>query len=316
VSLIVTEALTMRYGGRVTALDGLTVSIEPGIIGLVGANGAGKSTLIKILLGLLPPTSGTAAVLGLDPVGDGERVRARVGYMPEHDCLPPDLIAAELVTHLARISGLPRTAARERASEALRHVGLYEERYRQVGGYSTGMKQRVKLAQALVHDPDLLLLDEPTNGLDPAGRDAMLELIRRIGTEFGISIVVCSHLLGEVERICDTLVAIDAGRLLRADRISSMTEATGVLVVEVDEGVDELAAALSGLEPRRDGAALLVPLVPASERSAGAGDAVAIADETYDRVLRAVAELDLPLHRLDQRHHRVAELFATTEAAS
>jgi ABC-2 type transport system ATP-binding protein len=309
VSLIVTEALTMRYGGRVTALDGLTVSVEPGIIGLVGANGAGKSTLIKILLGLLQPTRGTATVLGLDPLRDGERVRARVGYMPEHDCLPPDLIAAELVTHLARISGLPRTAARERASEALRHVGLYEERYRQVGGYSTGMKQRVKLAQALVHDPDLLLLDEPTNGLDPAGRDAMLELIRRIGTEFGISIVVCSHLLGEVERICDTLVAIDAGRLLRADRISSMTEATGVLVVEVDEGLEQLAAELSGLEPRRDGDALLVPLV---------------GDETYDQVLRTVAELDLPLHRLDQRHHRVAELFgaeadrhySATEAAS
>jgi len=305
----VTEALTMRYGGRVTALDGLTVSVEPGIIGLVGANGAGKSTLIKILLGLLQPTRGTATVLGLDPLRDGERVRARVGYMPEHDCLPPDLIAAELVTHLARISGLPRTAARERASEALRHVGLYEERYRQVGGYSTGMKQRVKLAQALVHDPDLLLLDEPTNGLDPAGRDAMLELIRRIGTEFGISIVVCSHLLGEVERICDTLVAIDAGRLLRADRISSMTEATGVLVVEVDEGLEQLAAELSGLEPRRDGDALLVPLV---------------GDETYDQVLRTVAELDLPLHRLDQRHHRVAELFgaeadrhySATEAAS
>jgi ABC-2 type transport system ATP-binding protein len=157
------------------------------------------------------------------------------------------------------------------------------------------MKQRVKLAQALVHDPDLLLLDEPTNGLDPAGRDAMLELIRRIGTEFGISIVVCSHLLGEVERICDTLVAIDAGRLLRADRISSMTGATGVLVVEVDEGAEELVAALSGLELRRDGGTLLVPLV---------------GDETYDQVLRAVAELDLPLHRLDQRHHRVAELFA------
>ena len=143
--------------------------------------------------------------------------------MPEHDCLPPDLAAAEFVTHMARISGLPRTAARERASEALRHVGLYEERYRQIGGYSTGMKQRVKLAQALVHDPDLLLLDEPTNGLDPAGRDAMLALIHRIGTEFGISVVVCSHLLGEVERICDSLVAIDGGRLLRADRIAAMT---------------------------------------------------------------------------------------------
>jgi ABC-2 type transport system ATP-binding protein len=295
VSLIATEQLTMRYGGRVTALDDLTVAVEPGIIGLVGANGAGKSTLLKILLGLLPPTSGSARVLGLDPVAEPEQVRARVGYMPEHDCLPPDLIAAELVTHLARISGLPKTAARERASETLRHVGLYEERYRQVGGYSTGMKQRVKLAQSLVHDPDLLLLDEPTNGLDPAGREAMLQLISRIGTEFGISIVVCSHLLGEVERICDTLVAIDAGKLLRADRISSMTGATGVLVVEVDEGVEELAAELSGLQPRRDGAALLVPL---------------LGDETYDQVLRAVANLDLPLHRLDQRHHRVAELFS------
>jgi ABC-2 type transport system ATP-binding protein len=298
--LIETDSLTMRYGGRVTALDGLTVRVEPGIVGLVGANGAGKSTLIKILLGLLPPTSGTARVLGLDPLAQAEQVRARVGYMPEHDCLPPDLIAAELVTHLARVSGLPRTAARERASEALRHVGLYEERYRQVGGYSTGMKQRVKLAQALVHDPDLLLLDEPTNGLDPGGRDAMLELISRIGADFGISIVVCSHLLGEVERICDTMVAIDAGRLLRADRISSMTGATGVLVVEVDEGTDDLAAALADLAPRADGRALLVPLT---------------SEDTYDLVLRAVADLDLPLHRLDQRHHRVAELFATEAEA-
>jgi ABC-2 type transport system ATP-binding protein len=296
VSLIVTEALTMRYPGRVTALDGLTLDVGPGIIGLVGANGAGKSTLLKILLGLLRATSGSVRLLGMDPVRQPERVRARVGYMPEHDCLPPDLIAAELVTHLARISGLPKTAARERASEALRHVGLYEERYRQIGGYSTGMKQRVKLAQALVHDPDVLLLDEPTNGLDPTGREAMLELIARIGGEFGISIVVCSHLLGEVERICDTLVAIDAGRLLRADRISAMTGATGVLVVEVDEGTEQLAAALSDLDPQPDGRVLLIPVT---------------GDDTYDRVVRAVVDLDLPLHRLDQRHHRVAELFAT-----
>jgi ABC-2 type transport system ATP-binding protein len=296
VSLIVTEALTMRYPGRVTALDDLTLDVGPGIIGLVGANGAGKSTLLKILLGLLRATSGSVRLLGMDPVRQPERVRARVGYMPEHDCLPPDLIAAELVTHLARISGLPKTAARERASEALRHVGLYEERYRQIGGYSTGMKQRVKLAQALVHDPDVLLLDEPTNGLDPTGREAMLELIARIGGEFGISIVVCSHLLGEVERICDTLVAIDAGRLLRADRISAMTGATGVLVVEVDEGTEQLAAALSDLDPQPDGRVLLIPVT---------------GDDTYDRVVRAVVDLDLPLHRLDQRHHRVAELFAT-----
>src|SRR4051795_2912156 len=233
--MLSTQGLSKSYGA-VTALDGLSVDVEPGIVGLVGANGAGKSTLIKIMLGLLPATSGLVRVLGLDPLVDGDQVRAKVGYMPEHDCLPPDLAAAEFVTHMARISGLPRTAARERASEALRHVGLYEERYRQIGGYSTGMKQRVKLAQALVHDPDLLLLDEPTNGLDPAGRDAMLALIQRIGTEFGISVVVCSHLLGEVERICDWLVAIDGGRLLRSARIESMTTAIDVLVVEVAEG--------------------------------------------------------------------------------
>jgi ABC-2 type transport system ATP-binding protein len=181
-------------------------------------------------------------------------------------------------------------------------VGLYEERYRQIGGYSTGMKQRVKLAQALVHDPDLLLLDEPTNGLDPAGRDAMLALVQRIGTEFGISVVVCSHLLGEVERICDSLIAIEGGRLLRADRISAMTEASDVLAVEVSEGTQELAAELARLDltVKQDGRLLLVVLPD---------------DSSYDRILRAVADLELPLHRLDQRRHRVAELFASKEKA-
>ena len=299
-SLIVTQGLTKTYGTQVTALHDLTVAVEPGIIGLVGANGAGKSTFIKIMLGLIAPTGGQVRVFDIDPTVDPDRVRAKVGYMPEHDALPPDVSAAEFVTHLGRISGLPRTAARERASEALRHVGLYEERYRQIGGYSTGMKQRVKLAQALVHDPDLLLLDEPTNGLDPAGRDSMLALVHRIGNEFGISVVVCSHLLGEVERICDSLVAIEGGRLLRADRISTMTAASDVLAVEVSEGTDELYAALDKLElpVRRDGRLLLVELA---------------SDRAYDRILQAVADLDLPLHRLDQRRHRVAELFTPRE---
>ncbi|GAA1398280.1 ABC transporter ATP-binding protein [Catellatospora coxensis] len=297
-ALIATQSLTKTYPGGVTALSDLTLSVEPGIIGLVGANGAGKSTMIKTLLGLLTPTSGQAQVLGLDPTTAGEQVRARVGYMPEHDCLPPDMIAAEFVTHMGRMTGLPRTVARERASEALRHVGLYEERYRQIGGYSTGMKQRVKLAQALVHDPDLLLLDEPTNGLDPAGRDAMLTLIHRIGTEFGISVVVCSHLLGEIERICDSLIAIEGGRLLRADRVDAMTTGTDVLAIEVAEGTDELSAALAqrGLTATAEGRMLLVPLAD---------------EDTYDLILRTVADLDLPLHRLDQRRHRVAELFST-----
>ena len=210
-TVIETTSLTKVYPGGVTALGGLTVAFAPGITGLIGANGAGKSTLIKILLGLLVPTQGMAKVLGNDAVKDGERIRQLVGYMPEHDCLPPDVSATEFVSHMGRMSGLPATVARERAAEALRHVGLHEERYRQIGTYSTGMKQRVKLAQALVGDPRLLLLDEPTNGLDPAGRNAMLELIEKIGAEFGISIVVASHLLGEIERICDHLVAIEAG---------------------------------------------------------------------------------------------------------
>jgi len=296
VPLIQTQSLTKRYP-RVTALDRLTVDVESGIVGLVGANGAGKSTLIKILLGLLAPTEGSVRVLGMDPATEGEAIRARIGYMPEHGSLPPDMVAAEFVTHMARISGLPRTAARERASEALRHVGLYEERYRQIGGYSTGMKQRVTLAQALVHDPDLLLLDEPTNGLDPGGREEMLGLVQKIGTEFGISVLVCSHLLGEVERICEWLVAIDAGKLLRAERISSMTQQRDALVVEVDEGAERLLARLveSGLGARRVGRELVVPLE---------------SDDTFDLIISAVAALDLPLHRLDRRRHGIAELFA------
>ncbi len=204
-------------------------------------------------------------MLGHDCVTDGFAIRTLTGYMPEHDCLPPDVTATELVTHLGRMSGLPATAARERAADSLRHVGLYEERYRQIGTYSTGMKQRVKLAQALVGDPRLLLLDEPTNGLDPAGRTAMLELIARIGAEFGISILVASHLLGEIEQICDQLVAIDGGRLLRADTISSVTQASAVLLVEVDEGI-ELLAGRAGQARAEPGAVPARPAGPAGRR--------------------------------------------------
>jgi len=299
-AVIRTDALTKRYPGEVTALAGLTVDIHPGITGLVGANGAGKSTLIKILLGLLPPTSGRAVVLGHNVAASGERIRTLTGYMPEHDCLPPDVTGTELVTHLGRMSGLPATAAKERAADSLRHVGMYEERYRQTGTYSTGMKQRVKLAQALVGDPRLLLLDEPTIGLDPAGRRSMLDLISRIGAEFGISIVVSSHLLGEIEQICDHLVVIDGGRLLRSDTMTSFTQVSQVLVIEVDEGIAALQAELAtrGLEPRRSGRGLLVRID---------GDA------TYDRVRDAVADLGLPLNRLEQQRRRVEELFRDHE---
>jgi ABC-2 type transport system ATP-binding protein len=296
VALISVRSLTKRYPGGVTALDGLTVDIDRGIVGLVGSNGAGKSTLLKILLGLIDPTTGGATVFDLDVRTKGTDIRQYVGYMPEHDCLPPDASATDVVSHLALISGLPRTAARERTAEVLRHVGLYEERYRAIGGYSTGMKQRVKLAQALVHDPRLLLLDEPTNGLDPAGRDDMLELILRTGREFGIAIIVASHLLGEIERVCNFLVAIEGGKLLRAAPLGDFTEQTGFLSIEVEDGSEALAARLTsaGLTATVDGRYVVVTM--SDERP-------------YDLVRDTVADLGLPLVRMEQRRHRLEDLF-------
>jgi ABC-2 type transport system ATP-binding protein len=305
--LISTRALTKRYPGGVTALDALSVEIGEGVIGLVGANGAGKSTLIKILLGLLEPTDGEATVLDLDTRTDGARIRELVGYMPEHDCLPPDVSATEFVSHMARVSGLPAGAARERTADVLRHVGLYEERYRPIGGYSTGMKQRVKLAQSLVHDPRLLFLDEPTNGLDPAGRDEMLGLIERIGRDFGIAVVVASHLLGEIERVAGWLVAIDAGRLLRTAPLTSFTERTGQLVVETEDEADPLAERLvaRGLEATATGRMLLVEIA-----SARGGDF-----DVYDAVRDDAVTLGLPLVRIEHRRHQLEDLFRDEGAA-
>ncbi|MER6513120.1 ABC transporter ATP-binding protein [Nonomuraea sp. NPDC048881] len=293
--ILATEGLTKRFP-TVTAVDGLTVTVGSGVTGLVGANGAGKSTLIKMLLGLLPPSQGAARVLDLDVTAQGAEIRRLVGYMPEHECLPPDVSATELVVHLARISGLPRTAARERAADVLRHVGLAEERYRPIGGYSTGMKQRVKLAQALVHDPKLVFLDEPTNGLDPRGRDEMLTLIRRIGTEFGISVLVTSHLLGELERICDHVIVIDGGRLLRSSAISEFTQATQTVTVEVEDGLEPLARRLTetGQTVSQQGRLLVVKV---------------LGPETYDAVRDAAVDLDLCLIRLEQGRHRIEDVF-------
>jgi ABC-2 type transport system ATP-binding protein len=300
VPIIATDQLTKRYPG-VTALDRLTVEIEPGVVGLVGSNGAGKSTLIKILLGLADATSGRGSMLGLDVAADGWKIRERVGYMPEHDCLPGDVSATEFVVHMARMSGLPANAARERAADTLRHVGLYEERYRPIGGYSTGMKQRVKLAQALVHDPELVLLDEPTNGLDPVGRDEMLALIRRIRTDFGISVLVTSHLLGELERICDHVVIIDAGVLLRSSSTAEFTQASQKLALEVTDHTGEVARTLTaaGLDVTREGPLLVIELA---------------GEDTYDVVRDAVAQLGAGLVRLQPRRHKIAEVFEGSAA--
>lgn len=293
--LIETNALTRQYPG-VTALDNLTLTLEPGIIGLVGANGAGKSTLLKILLGLVSPSSGSAKVLGFDIGTEGTQLRQFVGYMPEHDCLSLDMTATEFVAHMAQISGLPRAAARERTADTLRHVGLFEERYRQMAGYSTGMKQRVKLAQALVHDPRVIFLDEPTNGLDPAGRDEMLELLSRTGREFGISIIMATHLLGEIERVCEQLVVIDAGVLVQQGALSGFTGATTTLDIEIEGDVTLIEQRLrdAGMEVLRDRSHLFI---------------VVEGEPPYDTIRDLVVELGLGLVRMRQQRRTLDELF-------
>jgi ABC-2 type transport system ATP-binding protein len=299
--VIRTRGLTKDYGS-VLALDDLSLDIGPGITGLVGANGAGKSTLIKVLLGLVPPTSGEATVLGLDVIGDAAAIRARVGYLPEHDCLPPDVSASDFVVHLGTMSGLPRVAARERAAEVLRHVGLAEERYRPMGGYSTGMKQRAKLAQALVHDPHLVLLDEPTNGLDPAARDDMLGLVQRVGQDFGFSVLVTSHLLGELERVSDNVVILDSGRLLRASQTRDFLDSTGTLLVEV---IGEDAQA-------RMGHALAAAGVPVQAR----GGLLALDPDpelgldVHDLIRDTAFDLGVGLVRIQADHRRIEDVFA------
>ena len=294
-SLIATRGLTKRFGS-VLALNDLNLGIEPGVIGLVGANGAGKSTLIKILLGLIEPTSGSAEMFGLDVATHGLSVRQLIGYMPEHDCLPLEISATEFVAHMAQVNGLPRAAARERTAETLRHVGLFEERYREMRGYSTGMRQRVKLAQALVHDPKLMLLDEPTNGLDPAGRDEMLDLILRIGSEFGISILMSSHLLTEIERVCTYLVVIESGRLVRSDSVATFTGRTEVLTVEVDGPVAGLANYLRehGYDAHEGSHMLELDLKD---------------DGAYDAIRDGAATLRVGLIRIEQRREHLEDLF-------
>jgi ABC-2 type transport system ATP-binding protein len=230
-----------RWYGTQQALHDVSLKLEPGRIGLLGPNGAGKSTLLKILLGLLPPSSGGGTVLGQplappdgrrgalslvrhDLLGSGMTMRRAIGYMPEADCLVPGLRGADYVALAGELYGMPRRQAQRRAHEVLTYLELEDARYRRVEEYSTGMKQRVKLAQALVHDPPVLLLDEPTSGLDPAGRDAMLELLLSLGRDHGKSFILCTHLLGDVERVCATAVILHRGRVLRQGSVSELCQ--------------------------------------------------------------------------------------------
>ena len=292
--LLAVSGLTKQYG-KLMALNDVSFSITDGITGILGENGAGKSTAIKILLGLTKPTSGTATVLGLD-ASQSVEARARIGYMPEHDCLPTLVSAAEFLTHMAEVSGLPPGMARTRAADTLRHVGLFEERYRAIGGYSTGMKQRVKLGQALVHDPVFVFLDEPTAGLDPAGREEMLTLIRKTHREFGISVLFSSHLMADVERTCDRIIVLQGGRLVQSGEVEQFTTETETVFIEVDTNRAGLVAALE----RRG-------VVVTTERS---GLTIEGPDESvYDHVRDAVVEAQAPLRRMAPRRRALTELF-------
>lgn len=298
--IIEATGLTKRYGKQ-TAIGGLDVAIPPGAIGLLGANGAGKTTFLRLLLGLTLPDSGTASVLGYDTRRDPIRIRQYVGFMPESDCLPRDTTAADFVGHMAEMSGLPSRKARQRAADVLYHVGLDEERYRLIKGFSTGMKQRVKLAQALVHDPGLVFLDEPTNGLDPAGRDEMLALISRIHEQLGISVVVSSHILEDIERVCSFVVIIDGGRLLLARPIDDHSASEGEILLQVDADREQFAGELAarGLRVRQlEGGASGPELGVAPD-----------ADTSYDIIRDTVAEMNLGLRSLRPRSSSLEEVY-------
>ena len=224
--VVTLDGVTVAYG-RNTALRGVTTTFAAGAVGLLGPNGAGKSTMIKALLGFVVPTTGRMKVLGLDVAEAPLAIRARVGYMPETDAHIPGMNAVQFVAYCGELAGLPRVDAMQRAHEVLFYVGLGEARYRNLETYSTGMKQRIKLAQALVHDPDLLFLDEPTNGMDPKGRDEMLELVRDLAHNKGVNLILCSHLLPDVEYTCDYVVVMDKGSIATSGPIDALKQPRG-----------------------------------------------------------------------------------------
>ncbi len=241
--VIETQGLSKLYGHQ-RALDGVNLEVAPGAIGLLGPNGAGKSTFMKCLLQLQPITSGSAKLLGREVGQEGREIRKRVGYTPEQDCHIPGMVGCEYVTYCAQLCGLPFQAARQRAHEMLDFVGMGQERYRKVDTYSTGMKQRLKLAQAIVHDPEIVFLDEPTNGLDPKGQAQILDLVQSLWRKYHITVVVSSHLLQDVDHICEQIIIIACGRVLVHDTLENLkARKRGAAEVVVADRQQDLRAA-------------------------------------------------------------------------
>jgi len=308
VTTVVTAVDVAKRWGTTQALDGASFSVGEGVTGLLGANGAGKTTLLGLILGLHRPDVGTLDVLGHDPWLAGSEVRAKLGYAPEHDALPPDVAAHDVVRHLAELHGLPRREATSRASDALWEVGLGEERFRPVGTMSTGQRQRVKLAQAIVHDPELVLLDEPTDGLDPSQREDMLGLIHHVGADLGMHVVLSSHLLEEVERVSNAVVILDAGRVVAGGGMAELSRADPELVVDLDrDDIDQ------------DPASRLVDALTGKGSTARATSptrVVVVLDDPslYDVVRDALADGGYSVRRLQRRTASLEEIYLASSA--
>jgi ABC-2 type transport system ATP-binding protein len=301
--IVETSALVMEFPST-RALDALDLVVPPGVTGLVGANGAGKTTLISLVLGLLRPTSGSVRALGMDPGRQGPELRARIGYGPERNVLPDDMRAYDFVRHLAEVKGLPRDEARSRASDSLFLVGLGEERFRALGTMSTGQRQRAKLAQAIAADPRFIVLDEPTDGLDPVQRDEMLSTIVQVNRDFGIDVLLSSHVLEEVERVCDHVVVLDEGRLVAQGRMADLVGASGGIEVELVELPDR-PQALATVVERLRAAGAVVEVVGSVLSITGRSD-----DELFDAAGTAVAAAGARVRRLGRRRRSLDDLFA------
>ena len=298
---VVVASDLVKYWGATPALAGATFTIGSGVTGLLGANGAGKTTLLGLILGMHAPDEGSLTVLDQNPATAGPAVRARIGYAPEHDAMPPDVTAHDFVRHVAELHGLPSREATARASDTLYEVGLGEERFRQIGTMSTGQRQRVKLAQAIAHDPDLVLLDEPTNGLDPVQREQMIALIRRVGTTLGHDVVLSSHLLDEVERVSDAVVILDAGRTVASGDLSDLGAASEEIHVELTgataaDDASRLADALTarGLVARVDGRVVVSTVAD---------------DAAFDTLRDLLAELAVTPRRVQRRRSSLEDVF-------
>ena len=293
--LIETHNLVKNYGEHV-ALDNINLKVNHGATGLLGPNGAGKSTLIKTVLGLIQLTSGGGRVLGYDIATEGDRIRQRIGYMPEYDCLTPSMEAIHQVRYSGELLGMNPTVAMQRAHEVLEYVGLRDQRYRDIASFSTGMEQATKLACALIHDPELLIIDEPTNGLDQTARGFMLDTLDQIVQQGGRSIIMSSHLMDDVERICERIVMIHQGQVIAQGRIEDLKAIDREIEISVWGGASRIESKMTdmGMKVRRTGRVMRI---------------VRESEDTYNHILQAAAATEVQVRRMEDHEPSLEDLF-------